>query len=108
MEWHPDVPELPFTKPKKIEDLEKKDRKFYDSMPPQEVDKLVDDAAMAIAQAYYTQCRKNSYEECIEMVSSALEVTGSAIGGHVGSHMVSSQNESAKKACRLLFSKDED
>lgn len=103
MRWHPDVPDLPINKPKQIEKLEMMDRKSLDSMPPVEVKEKVDEIAHAVAKECKRQIKNCSYETCVEVVSVAMEVTGSAIGGHVGTAMIAAQDEAAKTACEIYF-----
>jgi hypothetical protein len=103
MEWHPDVPDLPIKKPKKIERLEKMDRRSLDSMPKVEVQELVDDAAQSVADAYKKEVKGANFDECVEIVSVALSVTGSSIGGTVGTLMVAESESASQRACRLTF-----
>lgn len=103
MKWHPDVPDLPFEKPVEIEELEQMDRRVLDSMPGVEVDEKVDDVADAVARAYKRESSESSYDECVEVVSTALTVTGSSIGGHVGTALIARSEHAAKTACQLAF-----
>jgi len=106
MAWHPDVPDLPIRKPKKIEQLEKTDPAILEAMPRVEVDDTVEDIAHAVAVAYKKQVKNCHYEECIEVVSVALKVTGSSLGGQVGKAMIAANEKSAIKACSLVFTKE--
>lgn len=105
MRWHPDVPDLPIDKPKAIEDLEKMDRKYLDSLPAVEVQEKVNEIANKVAMAYKKQRPNGSYEECFEVVSTALSVTGSAIGGQVGLAFIAKNETAAKTACELVYLK---
>ena len=108
MRWHPDVPDLPIRKPKEIEDLELMDRAVLDSMPPLEVEETVAQIAHAVARDYMLDKRENGTEqECLELISIALKVTGAAIGGHVGNAMVAESDSAAATACKLAFSNDQ-
>lgn len=103
MVWHPDVPNLPIEKPKEIEDLEQMDRAYLDSMPHAEIQEKVEQIAHAVARDYKKQRRKSSYEECREIVSIALRVTGSAIGGSLGTAMIAACDAAAFTASRDAF-----
>lgn len=103
MKWHPDVPDLPIEKPKEIEKLELMDQRALDSMPGVEVEEKVEEIAHAVARAYKKQQPNGNYDECLEVVSTALSVTGSAIGGHVGTAMIAESDSAAKTACRLAY-----
>lgn len=107
MKWHPDVPDIPIKKPKQIEKLERMDRVMLDSMPSAEVDEKVEEIAIAVAKECKKQIKNCSFESCIEMVSIALETTGSAIGGKVGTAMIAAQDKAAKSACSIYFSNNE-
>lgn len=105
MRWHPDVPDIPISKPKEIEKLELMDRAVLDSMPPVEVEETVAQIAHAVARTYLQEKKeKATPEECNEIISIALKVTGAAIGGHVGSAMVAESDSAAETASRLAFS----
>lgn len=106
MNWHPDVPDLPIRKPREIELLEMMDRVSLDSLPPLEVDEKVDEIAHAVARDYKSQTADGSFVECVEVVSVALEVTGSAIGGHVGNAMIAARNSAALRAGLDAFPPD--
>lgn len=103
MIWHPDVPNLPIKKPKKIEDIEQMDPAFLNSLPKVEVQELVDGAAEAVAQAYKQQIPKGNREQCLEIVSVALTVTGSAIGGQVGNAMIAQADKNGERVASLFF-----
>lgn len=104
MKWHPDVPDLPIEKPEALESLEKADAHFLDSMPGVEIDEKIDEVSEAVARAYKKQSSDSNYDECVEVVSIALNVTGSAIGGKMGTAMVARNENAAKTACRIVFS----
>jgi hypothetical protein len=103
MSWPPDVPNIPIKKPKEIEVLELTDSAFLDSMPPLEVQEKIEEIAHATARDYKEQVKNGSFEECLEIVTIALEVTGSAIGGQVGRAMVAACNSAALNASRNMF-----
>jgi hypothetical protein len=103
MSWHPDVPDLPISKPKKIEMLEKMDPRMLDSMPSMEIQELVEGAALSVAETYHKEIKDANYEGCLEIVSVALTITGAGIGGRAGTAMTSSSEATAKEACRLMF-----
>lgn len=106
MTWHQDVPSIPIKKPKEIEALELMNRVSLDSMPPLEVQEKVDEIAHAVARDYKKQIKNGTFEECLEIVSIALSVTGSAIGGQVGNAMVAASNSAAQIASRHAFPVD--
>ena len=62
----------------------------------------VDNIAEAIAGAYKKEHPKGT-PKCLEIVSLALTVTGSAIGGHVGTAMVAESDKAAQRATNLYF-----
>lgn len=103
MKWHPDVPDLPIDKPKEIESLELMDPKILDSMPGVEVKEKVEEIAHAVAKAYKKQRPKGDFDECVEVVSIALSVTGGAIGSQVGTAMIAESENAARTACELVF-----
>jgi len=103
MAWHPDVPDIPIKKPKEIEDLEQMDRAFLDSMPSAEVNEKIEQIAHALARDYKIQVANGSYDECLQIVSVALILTGSAVGGHIGSSMIAAGNHAALKASKDAF-----
>jgi len=103
MSWHPDVPNIPIKKPKELEKLEMMDRVWLDSLPPVEVQEKVDEIAHAIARDYKKQVKNADFETCQEIISVALRVTGSAIGGRVGQSMVASCDTAALKASQNAF-----
>lgn len=103
MSWYPDVPEIPISKPRLVRELEKKSRTFLDSMPGVEVQETVDNIAEAVAATYKKEHPKGTAEKCLEIVSVALTVTGSAIGGHVGNAMIAQSDKAAQRATNLYF-----
>ena len=106
MSWHPDIPDIPIKKPKEVENLELMDKVSLDSMPSVEVGEKVDEIAHAVARDYKSQIKNGSFDECVEIVSIALETTGSAIGGHVGNAMIAASNSAALKASQDTFPLD--
>lgn len=103
MIWHPDVPNLPIKKPKRIEAIEKMDPTYRESLPQVEVQELVDDAAEAVAKEYKKEFPNGTHERCIELVSVALTVTGSAIGGQVGNAMIAQADKNAERVATMYF-----
>ena len=103
MIWHPDVPDIPIKKPKEIESLEMMDRVSLQSLPPLEITEKVDEIAHAVARDYKQQVKKNSFDECVEIVSIALKVTGSAIGGRMGNAMIGACDSASLKAAKTAF-----
>lgn len=103
MTWHPDVPDIPIKKPKEIEELELADRAVLDSMPGVEVKETVEQIAHAVARDYKKQKVNGNYDECLEIVSVALKVTGSAIGGKVGRAMIAACDTAAEEAAQQFF-----
>lgn len=103
MTWHPDVPSIPIKKPKEVESLELMDRVSLDSMPPLEVQEKVDEIAHSVARDYNSQVKNGNFDACLEIVSVALRVTGSAIGGQVGKAMIAESDTAAIKASREIF-----
>lgn len=103
MPWHPDIPDLPLDKPKIIEDLEQMDPAIRNSMPPAEMDEIIESIAYDVAKAYKKKFPKGSIEECFNFVSIALRVTGSALGGKIGLSMVASCDTVAETACRFFY-----
>lgn len=103
MVWSPDVPNIPIKKPKEIERLELTDRSSLDSMPPLEVQEKVEEIAHAVARDYKDQIKNGSFDECLEIVSIALQATGSSIGGQVGTAMVATCHSAALTASRNAF-----
>lgn len=106
MAWHPDVPNLPIKKPREIEDLEQMDRAFLDSLPGIEVEGKVKQIAHAVARDYKKQKKNGSFDECLEVVSVALRVTGAAIGGQVGRAMIAAYDSESLAAAQEFFPKD--
>lgn len=106
MAWHPDVPDLPIKKPKVIEKIEKMDPVELNSLPGVEVQELVDEVAHAVAKAYKNEVVNGNIDECEEVISIALSVTGSAIGGQVGLTMIAESDSAAEKASAIVFPND--
>lgn len=103
MPSHPDVPNLPIEKPKEIEALEQMDRSYLDSMQHTEIQEKVEQIAHAVARDYKKKKKKGSFEECREIVSIALRVTGSAIGGKMGTAMIAATDSASLIASRDAF-----
>lgn len=102
MSWPPDTPDLPIRKPKEIEKLESMDTVSLNSMPGMEIDETVDDVAYAVARDYRKSGGKD-IDECINIVSIALSMTGSSLGGKLGTAMVAASNSASIKASHLVF-----
>ena len=102
MAWHPDVPDLPITKPKEIEKLESMDPAVLNSLPDLEVQETVRDISHAVAKKYHEEVG-GTYDDCVDVVSTALTVTGSSLGGKVGLAMIASNQSAAKNACRIIY-----
>lgn len=103
MPWHPDIPDLPLDKPKIIEDLEQMDPAIRNSMPPAEIDETIESIAYDVAEAYKEKFPNGTTEECLNFVSIALRVTGSALGGKIGLSMIASCDTTAETACRFFY-----
>lgn len=106
MHWDLDNPDIPVDKPKEIRELEAMGRTNRESMPPREMDEKLEDAAAAVARRY-AKLPGADYEGCVGVVSVALSVTGSSLGGEFGTHMMSRCEIEAELACRLLFQEEE-
>lgn len=102
MNWPADVPDMPIDKPKEIARLEKMPRDELNSLPPWEIDNMITLAGASLAEAYSKQV-KGDYQGCIDVVSTALEQTGSGIGGHFGAEMASRSTHVAHSACRIFY-----
>lgn len=103
MSWHPDIPDLPVNKPKIIEDLEQMDPLALNAMPPAEIDEIIESVAYDIAKAYKEKFQNGNIKECLDFVSIALNVTGSALGGKVGLAMVAASNTAAETASHFFY-----
>lgn len=103
MSWHPDIPDLPIDKPKIIENLEQMDRTTLDSMPAAETDEIIESVAYDVAKAYQEKFPNGNAKECLDFVSIALSVTGSALGGKIGLAMVAAKDSVAEKVCCLIY-----
>lgn len=106
MPWDLDNPDIPVKKPKEVTELETMGKTNRDSMPPREMDEKVEDAALAVAKSY-KKLPGADYEGCIGVVTVALTVTGSALGGKFGAHMVSLSVSEAELACKLVYDVEE-
>lgn len=102
MLWHPDVPDLPITKPQIIEDLEQTDSAVLNAMPPAEVEDTINSVAYAVAKAY-SELPNGDHEGCFEFASIALSTLGSAIGGKFGTSMVAACDRAARDASSIVF-----
>lgn len=105
MPWHPDVPDIPIEKPPEISELELIGREALDSMPPREMDEKLEEAAFSVAKAFKKQ-KGSDYSGCVSIVSVALNMTGSSIGGQFGSLMLAQSENQAKHACKIVFEED--
>ena len=102
MLWHPDVPELEIKKPTEILQFEELSPEILEAMSTMEIHARIDRAAEAVAREYKKE-KDESYDECVNIVSIALSVTGNAIGGKVGALMVGRSDSSAIQASRLVY-----
>ena len=102
MSWHPDVPELPIKKPIEIEKIEGMDPIVLNAMRDVQIHETVEEIAHAVARDYHEQLGGN-YEDCVNIVSVALSVTGSSLGGNLGLAMVASKDTASKNACQMIF-----
>lgn len=102
MSWHPDVPELNIPKPQALKTLEGLGDDVLNAMDTVEIDRRIDDVANQIAHEY-AKTPNATYEECIDLISMALSVTGNAMGGRVGALFVGRCDEAGEKAARLVF-----
>ncbi len=104
MPWHPDVPDFPLDKPPEIEKLEKLPLSSLNAMTIVEAEERIRDAAEGLAKSYTKRSgSKGTYDECVLVVTGALQETGSAINGKMGSLMVGISEHSAKDACRKFY-----
>jgi hypothetical protein len=106
MAWHPDIPSIPIKKPKEIETLELMDRVLLDSMTPLEVHEKVEEIAHSVARDCKAEVKNGNFDTCLGIVSVALRITGSAIGGQVGKAMIAECDTAALKASREAFPED--
>ncbi len=106
MVWDLDNPDIPINKPKEIRELEAMGKADRESMPPREMDEKVEDAAEGIARAY-KKLPGSNYQDCLDVVSVALNVTGAALEGKFGTHMLSLSDSEAERACKLIFDIEE-
>jgi len=100
-----DIPNLPFKKPKQIEDIETLDVKIREAMDTIEIENRVFGIAHNLADAYY----KNNGRDpttCIAIITTALEELGGFLSGRFGSHMISISEEAANEACKKVFPED--
>ncbi len=107
MPWDPNETEIPINKPKEITELELMGRETLSSMPPREMDEKIEEAANAIAQQFNKQ-EEGDYESCVAVVSVALSITGSALGGEFGNLMVGKSDSQAQHACRRIYRTEPD
>lgn len=106
MERPPDVPDIWISKPKKLEEFEKLEPHILNAMTQQEVTEHIRDIAISLAETYQKE-KGGDYEGCVITVSTALKVTGGAIGGKVGAEMVGESPKAAESACKLVFRTEE-
>lgn len=107
MVWDLDNPDIPLNKPKVIKQLEAMGKTDRESMPPREMDEKLDEAAEALAKAYQ-KLPGADYDGCLDVVTVALDVTGTALEGKFGTHMLSQGAAAAERACKFLFKEDEE
>lgn len=102
MSWPPDVPDINLKKPSELEYLEKLDPKSREAMTKQEISDHIETVALRFAETY-KQKKGSTYDECCEMVSLALNLSGGALNGKVGLEMMGTSSGAAENACRIAF-----
>lgn len=99
-----DVPDLPFEKPKKLEDLEETPPQILHAMTSVELEEKVRDAAESLASAYYKHSlQEGSLDDCTSLVSGVLQQLGSSIDGDAGPVIVGISHHEAHQACKLYY-----
>jgi hypothetical protein len=106
MSWPPDIPDLPLKKPAEVAKLELLDSTALNAMRDEEIEEHIEVAASGFARSYKEEFNGN-YEDCVSMVSSALQLTGSAIGGRFGTAMVARSRHVAEMISQELFPEPE-
>lgn len=102
MYWDLENTDIPIEKPKEVKELESMGIVNRESMPPREMDEKLEDSAIAIAKNY-KQIPDANLQGCVTVVSVALDVTGSSLGGKFGDLMLSRSKSSAQHACKRFF-----
>lgn len=100
-----DVPDLPFTKPQQLIDLEQIGTDRLNAMTKAEAYERIEEAAYALANNYRKE-KGGDYDSCVDLVSMALRVTGGAIDSKVGPLMIAESEKLAQEACRVIFTDD--
>lgn len=110
MTWNDiDTPELPFKKPRQLEELEKMGMDQREAMDPQEKKDRVRDTAYSLALSYQKYSKnKGDYDGCVAIVHSALSTMGNSIDGKLGALMVGMSDEASQEMCRILYPNDEE
>jgi hypothetical protein len=75
---------------------------ILDSLKASEIEEVLQASAEEAAKNYAAD-GKGNYDECVLVVNMALTLTGKAIGGKLGSGMVSASQEAAQKVCQRYF-----
>lgn len=108
MSWNLDVPELPFKKPKMIEELESIDFDQREAMDPQERKDRVRETAYSLAKSYKNHIKdKGSFEGCVAITTEALSSLGNSLSGKLGTQMVGESERVAQDACRIVYPEEE-
>lgn len=102
MFWPPDVPDVGLKKPKELEEMETRDFDSRESMTPLEVHEHIRNIALALAKNY-KESKKSTYSGCLDIVSTALTLTGGSLQGKLGNEMIGESACEAEKACRIVF-----
>lgn len=102
MVWDQEGVEMPIKKPHQLIELEQMSLENLEAMTQEEVHSRIENAADALA-LNYMQERGESYEDCIEIVSTFLETSGGPIGGKVGAALVARGLPEATRACRYYY-----
>jgi hypothetical protein len=102
MSWPPDVPDIGIKKPHTLEKLESTDRDILDAMDHVEVEERITDVAQSLAREYRKE-KNADYQSCLDFVTFALRMTGSALGGKFGAYMVGERVRLAERGTRMVF-----
>lgn len=102
MSWPPDVPDVNLKKPPELERLETMAPSIREAMSKQEIHDHIDEIAHSFA-VNYKHKKGSTYEDCLVMVSLALNLSGGALGGQVGLEMMGTSSGAAETACRIVF-----
>lgn len=103
--WHPGDPELDIPKPSALKELDGLGDDVINAMDTVEIDRRIDDIANQIAHAYVKKAA-NDFEECVNLISMVLSVTGSSMGGRVGARFVAKSQQAAQRAAHEVYQND--